>query len=333
MTEASGSNATPRADAERFQSRLASLLTQSQAVRLERFDDRDGAVIVDHVVPVFADLVRRGRNLLGEIEQACASADAGLDEGAEDLENLCFFVQREWKQALERLDGLTPATQGWSCLVQIERARDRLLRGLTAVERNLAELAGTTSRTAHVDLLRDALRVRRVLTELRRRVADASKAYEGDPEARLRSAGAALARLIEQEEFTHLRAVDRHLARDLHRRIRNALDESGGSPDGDEPEGLWQDVVHFAALLWDVNRRDELVAEDLAAIDEAVGELRDLDAHAAPPRSVRNRLRILFGRNDRLDDLVDAQVDAGRLREHLLVVRDALLQSRAAGKG
>ncbi|MGD2115703.1 MAG: hypothetical protein PVG07_11655, partial [Acidobacteriota bacterium] len=247
-------------EGSRLQSRLATLLTEARAAELELFDDRDGSTILDRVVPEFSELLHRGRTLLDEIEETCSSTEAGADTWAfpdrtPELEDLCFFVDGEWKRSLDGLERLTASTPGWNCLVQIECARDRLVRGLTAVERELADIAGSESRTGDVNLLREALQVRRILTGFRREI-DAVRA-SSEPETAeldraLRRAGSALSRLIEREEFARLRAADRHLARNLLQRIRDRLDGSGAREWEGDGTGLWQDVVNFAALLWDV---------------------------------------------------------------------------------
>jgi hypothetical protein len=316
-----------------FHRRLTSLLSESRLDGLERFDDTDSSTILQRVVPDFADLLRRGRDLLSEIEQTCSSTEIPADfwalpDRVEELENLCFFVDGEWKRSIEGLERLTESTPGWNCLVQVECARDRLVRGLTAVEREYAAVAGSESRTGHLDLLRDALQVRRALTEFRWEVANLDARQAADLDQRLRGAGSALARLTEREEYTRLRAADRHLARDLLRRIEGWL--GGGDPAGESggAEGLWQDVVNFAALLWDINRRDELVEEDLAVIGDAVGELEAQALRGPLPNGVTDRLRTLFGRDDRLDELVAQQADAQEILDRLLAIKGSLTRDR-----
>lgn len=322
-------------DGSDLQGRLVTLLTESRAAELERFDDEKGSTILHRVVPEFSTLLERGRHLLGKIEEACSSTEApatswALPDRVEELENLCFFVDGEWKRALEGLERVTETTSGWSCLVQIECARDRLIRGITAVEREYAAVAGSPSRTDHVDLLRDALAVRRTLTLFRREINGAARTdpRSDDFERRLRLARTALARLTDREEFALLRAADRYLARDLQRRIETWLEDGARGRESGGGEGLWQDVVNFAALLWDVNRRDELVHQDLAVIGEAQEELEPSAPRELLPASAADRLRTLFGRDDELDDLLEAPVEADRVRERLTAVRDSLTRER-----
>jgi len=318
-------------DASNLQSRLASLLTEARAVELDRFDEEPGSAVLHRVVPEFSKLLALGRNLLGEIEEACSSTGASgtswaLPDRVEELETLCFFVDGEWKRALDGLERLTETTSGWSCLVQVECARDRLIRGIIAVEKEYAAVVGSSSVTGNVDLLGDALAVRRSLTLFRREINSAPRS--GPPsdgfDRQLRHADGALARLIDREEFALLRAADRHLARELHRRVERWLRGGSESQELGGGEGLWQDVVNFAELLWDVNRRDELVGEDLAVIEEARSVLEGSASRKLLPPTVADRLRILFGRDDELDDLLEATAESERVLERLQAVRDSL---------
>lgn len=321
-------------DGPDLQSRLATLLNEARAVELERFDDEPGATILELVVPGFKELLGRGRLLLGEIEVACsgeqASAIWAVPDRTEELETLCFFVGGEWRRALEGLELLDESTSSWSCLVQVERARDRVIRGVTAVEREVAAAAGSSSRTDHVDLLVDALAARRSLTLFRREIHHAPRvgSHPEGLERQLRHAHGALERLMGREEFGLLRAADRHLARELHRRVERWLDEGSESEESGGGEGLWQDVVNFAELLWDVNRRDELVEEDLAVIGEAEEELGRAAPRKLLPASVADRLRALFGRDDELDDLLEATAESDQVLERLRAVRESLERER-----
>ncbi len=322
-------------DGPHLQSRLVTLLAESRALELERFDDETGATILRRVVPEVSKLLERGRQLLGEIEDACSSTEApaaswALPDRVEELENLCFYVAREWKDALEGLERLSETQAGWSCLVQIERARDRLIRGLLAVERGVAEVAGSDSRTGDVDLLDEAIEVRRTLTQFRREIRGAPRVRPEteDLERQLRHAARALARLLDREELARLRAAERHLARDLHRRVEAWLRDGAEGQESGGAEGLWQDVVNFAALLWNVNHRGELVAGDLALITEVQEELDSAAPRKLLPASAAARLQALFGRDDELDDLLEATAESDRVRERLVEVRESLVRER-----
>lgn len=317
-------------DGSDLQIRLASLLSRSRAAELERLDGETGPTVLHRVVPQFKELLERGRRLLHEIEELCSSEGAsGVSdhpERTEDLETLCFFVEGEWRRALEGLERLTEATSGWSCLVQVECARDRLSRGIIAVEREYAAVVGSVSLTGHVDLLGDALAVRRALTLFRREINGAPRGGSSSDglDHRLRHAENALARLIGREEFVLLRAADRHLARELRLRVERWLRDRSAAAEPGGGEGLWQDVVNFAELLWDVNRRDELVGEDLAVIEEAQRVLEGSASRTEVPPSVAGRLRVLFGRDDELDDLLEELAEPDRVLDRLQAVRDSL---------
>ncbi len=328
-------------DAPHLQDQLVALLTESRAVALQRFDDETASAILQRVVPEFSRFLERGRRVLGEIEEACTSeedpaASWAFPERLEELATVCFFVEGEWKRALAGLERLTDATPGWTCLAQIERARDRLVRGILAVERDYAVIAGSAPRTDPADLLHEALEARRVITLFRRDIFGAPRArpQSEDLDRRLRHAKSALERLIEREEFGLLRVADRHLARGLQRRI-NAWPEGRGSAEGEAGawEGLWQDVVNFAVLLWDVNRRIEIVEEDLAVIGEAQLALEPSAPRKLLPASVAALLRALFGRDDELDGLLEATAESDRVLERLREVQESLARERAPRPG
>ncbi|HEY3493668.1 MAG TPA: hypothetical protein VGK73_03235, partial [Polyangiaceae bacterium] len=114
--------------------------------------------------------------------------------------------------------------------------------------------------------------------------------------AALRYAAGALAALVSEPAYAHVRASDRAPLRRLRERLLVWARHDGSASVGLE---LLEDVTTTADLLRGINRRQELRAHDLAALRELSQGPREA------PSAWLSQLDGLFGLDDALDDLIE----------------------------
>lgn len=324
------------------QKQLAGLISEIRSVQLNRYEEQGfSEELREQVLPLVRDITRRSLEALEELERHLEEvlsgtlhpswlANAGMqDDGLESVRDLCFLAQVEIRPLLEQLgraapEAKEPKPREWGPLLWIERVQGALTNGLCAVEAELAKATGRPSRTLHINLLRKSLDARRMTVKFRRGLMQTQQDQPHDIEARLRSAGSGLVRLIGRDEFDSLHLSDRLLARDLRDRIlawtRNPGEESG--------DRLWEEVYAFAVLLSRLNGRSELIRHDLVVIQRLLPVLSASNLEAPPAAETLAELSQILGRDDGLDARIESGSPGGVILDRLLHVRDALTNGR-----
>lgn len=298
----------------RLQDSLARLVTDARSLAIHTFDDHSFEELNETLVPTVVRLLDEATELLTEIHEA--------EEGwGPEVDPLCFVVRGECRDCREALRTVSGAQRrdAVRILVQAERSRHTLTRGLCAVERKLAEATSTPAATGRIDFVRESRAVRRITTELRR---DLARVGDGDRSLveRVREAHRCLETLVDHGDYRELRIYDRNIVRDLRKRLASWLDDPERTPEAGR--SALNEVLNFGELLRAVNDRLELVENDLEVLGEASRELADIPSGEAPPAAVVERLGTLFGRDDVLDELLlDDDVTARVLLSRVSYVR------------
>ncbi|MCB1056242.1 MAG: hypothetical protein KDD11_12145 [Acidobacteria bacterium] len=326
------------------QRQLAGLISEIRSVQLERYEQPGfSAELYDRVLPQVGQVTRRSLETLESLEEQLEGIEAGEESPAwwdrpdaetaalEPVRDLCFIARVEIRPLLEQLERSAshgPNGNGqasaWGPLLQIERVQIALTNGLCAVESGLARLLGRSSETQHVDLLRASLDARRMTLKFRRGLTQAQREHPESVEARLRTAGTLIVRLIGRDEFKTLHLSDRLLARDLRERVLDWF----RTQDVKAGERLWEEVHAFAILLSRLNERSELIRHDLLTVHRLLPVLETCEPQQPPSAKALELLDKILGRDDRLDTLCEtgaltAEV-AGRVRH----VYEALTEGR-----
>jgi len=305
---------------------LTRLVDAVRSIEVAALDDARPAEVQEHVLPRFVGTVEEAIGTLSRLESDLGEAaqeelspiDLPAGEAAAGLIDLCYVVRGELEQRLEAFDRVGESGDIWVHLEAIECAQHDLIGGLCAVESRLAQALDIPPRTADVDLLAESLGVRELAARFRDDLAASSENSGNSLARRLEAAAESLVRLTERTGFARLRALDRRMARELHRRIVDWLRHP--SPEPDTGTHLWQEVKNFSVLLHDISRRSELIAHDLAVLDETIDLLAGVNPQQPPPRRVLDRLHRLLGLDDELDSLVRTPArsrEIGRRVRHL----------------
>lgn len=280
-----------------------------------------GALAIDldaaerHADPT--SLTRLLPRVLGVMDEAVRAMTLSLDlheasdaPGASEVADLSFVARLELLHHREQLMGLGMGEEPFHLLVAAAAGRRLVLKGVGVVEREVALFAGLEAQgvaSARQDL-QSSLRVRAAYARFRRTLAALGSPQEGAVGAHLARAHLEVSRLVESPTFAELRLDDRLHLRRLAARLLEWL--AAGGVDFIAGERLWSDLAAFGQLLAQVNLRVELLEHDRDAVAVC---LRVLQSATAPgpeeplPFRVWARLVSLYGRDDQVDALLDAQ--------------------------
>lgn len=243
---------------------------------------------------------RRAEDLSGARAQTLSS-----------LSDTCFMAASETNSKRAELDRAyrhgSPLRTLSACGSALRRAR-KVLIGVDAELARLLDVRPSIDGTAH---LAESLEIRKQYSLLRRTAeADGTPAPDELPR-RLRAVELRIGLLCGRDVHDKLRVDDRvelHVLRErLIKWLEGCVDANGSARerDHDLTEGtrLWQDVVGFTHLLYQVNLRQELREHDAAIVHSALLRF-ERDGDSAMDDALWTSLMPLLGLLDPLDDLL-----------------------------
>ncbi len=320
----------PKPSLTGFQTRIAALVREVARADLRNFRTLSGErdwqrIVARATLPIALRLTRDARTLVAEIVAACAepelaeprvsslppgflSFERQMDAAADQLaqgrptlaavEDIAFLVQMELRQRLERLERLGDAADPVTVIGECDGALRRIRKGLGTIDRGIVEIEGVAPALDFASELQESLTVRRSYGRLRAYFSS-QKMLAVSPstiEANLRAASARIDSLAEGEVAALLRVRDRLQVLELQQRLVAWL-APGSERDPLDGERLLQDVHGFVEMLHMVNRRQELVEHDAAAVERFL---------SLPPES--NERGAILERLSGLDDDLDRAV-------------------------
>lgn len=298
-------------DVETIQRRVGELVEAAEILDVAAFDSEPVEILRRDLLTPVDDLIGRACGLLGALENGGREALPTSPRRRDELADLAFIIHSQLRgQRKLPVDADQPAPY----LLTAERMLNKLTRGLRALDASLADACRLSPAAPPSDQLERSLGARRVIGKFRRAIEEAEELHRDDDKAKLRTGATSFAMLVCKPEFRHLRVADRLTANQLHARIRDWASE--GSPEG--ARVLWQDLATYASLLWDVNRRSELVEHDREAMGELIVILAEMQPHAALPVSTMTALHALQGYDLELDARVRAGQDVNTVLTRLL---------------
>ncbi|MDY7094438.1 MAG: hypothetical protein SX243_15815 [Acidobacteriota bacterium] len=314
-----------------YRQRLGRLLLQARTIQLSKYEQSGEDTLRSTLFPEVRSLLQEGFQTIQELEEELghvspehlresdAFAGSGVSSPQENLADLCFIALAELRP--HRLQMEKPADCGstWTCLARAERMVHSLVHALTAIESELAILAGVPATTQGLIGVHQSLGLRQACAKFRHHVRQAQSLNPNDLTLQLRSIGTAIVRLQGRQEFNYLRVTDRLMTAHLRDRILQWLrnfpkDETQGSR-------LIDETLVFTSLLEQVNQRQEVVEADLQELEAVAALLAGEEPFSPLPAAAQTRLQSLLGRSDALDDLV---IGRGTASSVLSVVREVL---------
>jgi hypothetical protein len=234
-----------------------------------------------------------------------AGDGAAGDPRTRELIDLCGMVRLELSQRLELLRR-DDETELWEFLTACNHARGALIKAAVSLEAAVCARDRVPTQLDVLDEVPSALRVRAGYRRLQQALAAGGEPERERIGERLAAAAESLESLVASALFVELRVADRCQLRRVVERLDAWLAEGAGF-DLDEGIRLWQDLAGLAAVMQQVNNRQELVAHDRVLLLEALGELYgETPLDPAREARLRERLGAVLGRDAELDALLEA---------------------------
>lgn len=286
---------------------LRALFLEVRAIEVNRFESASEVTLCEDLKPRTTQILAKAIVILGELVEACESSvfdeeppsggfPIPFDDGGSLFESgvgdVAFMAQVELRH---RADRLSRIIVGDVLLAECDGALRRVARALTALDRAIARANGARESLtfdANLDL---SLSIRRAYGQFRRRIVQIEHSTAAGRE-RLLGSGREIATLVGLPFYTQLRLGDRLHLRSLQQRLITAL--RAAPIDELEAYRLWSDILSFALMLTQVNRRQELFEHDSRIVIRAV---ESLTKHGELSVDLARELTKLEGRDDDVD--------------------------------
>jgi hypothetical protein len=231
-------------------------------------------------------------------------ADTTPNSPRQRIADMSFMARWELDRKRCSVAEAEAATDDWRLIAECCSARRRVVKAASGVERVLAEVEARPSMFGEV-----------YQTENQRAVATRAAYYsfvtgllradteQPDIGRRIRFAGTGIAQLIGREIYEELRIEDRRSLRALQARLFEWL---RGRQDLREGQRIHSELLAFASLLMEVNRRATLVEHDRAVLDKL---LMAIQQPATDDKTFFKLLRSIRGRDPELDALIEAEAE------------------------
>lgn len=228
---------------------------------------------------------------------ALAETIESIPDGAASIQDCAFMVRMELGQRRKRLLHLESSLDSADLLAGCDSALRSTVRGIRA-------LAGAMGARESVFGYRDAdlvvaLRVRRAFANLRLEIEmlENAEATESSVRSLLLRARLILAILRCSEEYDLMRVGDRMQLRVLQDRILGWLKAHEAEPR--EGIRIWSDLLGFARLVHQINRREVLVEHDRRVVGQLIA-----DCSGSFTDACVDLLSKLFGLDPALDEVM-----------------------------
>jgi hypothetical protein len=307
---------------------MRTLVQRADANDIRAYEVATAGRIVSELQPATLALIGDATKLLLEIVDACSRAprSAPAAQGAGvvltsllpferaidatvamtkhgsygAVEEIGFIARLELTQRGERLARLAEAHGTVVLLGECDSSLRRVRKAFTAVDAAIAKAEAVSPLLDFTSELHTSLAVRRAYAKLRRRLLAGPEPTAETIRSRIRSVGTQIAVLIGWDVYPEMRVRDRLLLRELQQRVLAWLRE-GDAARKEAGLRLWRDIASSVEMFALVNRRQELVEHDRAALRDAVAAFQG-DASVTPAEW--QRLIPLIGLDSELDLLL-----------------------------
>ncbi|MCH9650026.1 MAG: hypothetical protein K0U98_17450 [Deltaproteobacteria bacterium] len=309
-------------ESERLLERLDTVLRRTAEMNLTVPEETGDLGKILKQVPELRYLLSCSVELLSEIDTYYESKEAGgtasgttdslVDIGAlisselaaRGISDMAFVARGDLQTCLRDLEQAKKMSESWQLASQCDRGQRRLRQGLIAVESAIHEYEGREGPLRVWFDLETSLEIRSLYGNLRRDLLWLGASESEDLAELLEAASQRFTDLRSLPVYPLLRIHDRRAMRRLYHRICQ-WKESGEAQSVKEGERIWQDVLAFAELLVQVNRRQELQEHDRRLVRNSFhhlfGRRRGV---VAVSETFLEQIRGLLGLDDELDTLI-----------------------------
>jgi hypothetical protein len=303
-----------------YQRALEEIVSEALAIEVREWETRPRADIGAELVSTLTAHAWRAVELLDELLELLELL--GTDHGSSSCDrerwsqlcDIAFMARWDLRRRVTGFGPGEPDGDPWLLIAACSSMRRRIIKSLCEVER--ARCRALRIPFPFVSLYRNdrdvALETRRAYRSFIRGVRSIVArvdAGELDLHRALRLSATEVAVLIGRNIYEELRVEDRQQLRSLQSRIFAAAMVS----ESFTHKRVWSDVVAFAELLGQVQRRPELILHDYELVCEALARVQALRERGSLESAWVARLALLEGRDRELDTLLVCEdVDAQR---------------------
>lgn len=311
--------------------RVAALTDRSMQVRLAVPNDTGHIDLDVEIAAAIVSLIDESNALLSDVGSVFEESPGGGDGddpqppdagdvsflraiGAEishamarqEIADLAFLSRQQLLETKRQITAARATKALWSSLAHSETGLRRLRKALVAIESALREYEGLEPIPRNWESVDDALEIRRIYSQFRRSVTRYGMLDGSALRAELRRMTRRIAILRDRTIYPYLRIEDRRGIRLFQKRIERWLEGDDGSDDQTRAgERLWQDLVGFAGLLCQVNRRQSLCEHDRELLTDGLRIIAERASQAlSVPPTLLESMQTLLGRDDELDGLL-----------------------------
>lgn len=249
-----------------------------------------------------------GATPIVSFERAIDTALADLTAGREAIEEIVFMAQIELRQRADRLKATQKKHGASALLIECDSSLRRIVKALSAVDSAIAKASSMPALLNFTSEQERSLKVRKTYARFRKNVLAKGDPDETNFHSSFRAMGTHIAKLVGWSTYPEMRIGDRLLLLDLQQRVLTWL-RGDNNPTVDDNRRLWQDMRGCIEMFALINRRQELIEHDRAALSRLsekipanVATIAELDADTC------SQIASLEGLDDELDSLINSAV-------------------------
>ena len=304
-----------------IQERILDVVLKARSLALSERDVDSCSEAVNREGARLVELGDGALDCLGEVEKALKAPhlEKALSEG------LLQVVALLRRQLTSKKASLSKALRDSDPLFVANHAEDlshEIVRGLCAIEKGLASAYNVVAATRYVNLLREALGVRKAIARFQQGVLNGHERKGQSQDALLHAAATSLAVLLLRDEFESLPLLHRLTLKKLQARILQWA--RGSDRDPEEQRRLLEEIQAVAVMLGAVNHDELLVEHDRSLVAGLIDKVSERDPVDELSNSVLDIAAKLRGRDREIDALIEQGTSYHELLAHLLKVHQTL---------
>lgn len=286
---------------------FAQIVHETLRIEVRQWETAPVAEIVAELVPELTALACQAMQALDALIEALEQpvvhdSDTDTPSRWSSLCDIAFMARWDLRRRLSGFGARPADGDPWSLLAECSSLRRRIVKSLCEVERTRSRILqrGFPFEGVYRSDLSIAIATRRAYRSFIRGVRSVAVRVEAGELTLLRAlrlSATEIAVLIGRDIYEELRIEDRQQLRSLQGRIF----ASAVVPQTFPKQRVWSDVVAFAELLAQVQRRPELLAHDYELVCEVLARVRALRRGESLEQAWLTRLATLEGRDARLD--------------------------------
>ncbi len=293
---------------------LRDLVSIAIALEIGDPEARDGESVKQDLLPRVKRILDCVIGLLGQFllayegaspQSPSQEAPEGSDEARIRLvADHCFISKMEMSHWRTNLDNLDSSAYSNLIIGNCNQALGAFVKAAIALESRACEVVAQPCQLGGLNSASASAELRRAFQAFHVAVSRGGDPAKGELRNRLEVAGDAVAVLLHSGIRTRIRLSDRCQLMLLETRLKEWI-ELGETADPSDGLHIWQNMNALAAMMMQINRREELVTHDLAILEELVRRFAETTVPGHAPLAWSVELKPLLGRDEELDRIIE----------------------------